>query len=231
MDLDSIAAFLEKTVDDGRLSRGERSAFRDALDKGDPDERERAWIRSKAFDIARERADGPKTREAFDWLESVIHLMADHGADAPASVVADVHFSPGEACLRRLRDLVTNARRSVDICVFTITDDRISGAILDAHRRGVKVRIVSDNDKANDLGSDVDGLKQAGVPVAVDTSPYHMHHKYAIFDGRLLLNGSFNWTRSATTSNEENIMVTDDDRLIEPFRAEFDKMWRTYAQG
>ncbi len=51
-----------------------------------------------------------------------------------------------------------------------------------------------------------------------------MHHKFALFDGRSLLNGSYNWTRSAFTQNEENVVVGSDLRLIDIFQAQFDKM-------
>ena len=53
-----------------------------------------------------------------------------------------------------------------------------------------------------------------------------MHHKYAIFDGQLLLTGSYNWTRSASTVNQENIAITEDTRLIRQFQSEFDQLWK-----
>lgn len=68
------------------------------------------------------------------------------------------------------------------------------------------------------------------MPLRIDDSPYHMHHKFALFDANLLLNGSFNWTRSATTSNEENLLVTDHALLVASYRSEFDKLWARYAR-
>jgi phosphatidylserine/phosphatidylglycerophosphate/cardiolipin synthase-like enzyme len=110
--------------------------------------------------------------------------------------------------------------------VFTITDDRITAAILEAHRRQIGLRIVTDNEKALDPGSDVERLRQAGVPLRIDRTPCHMHHKFALFDGELLLNGSYNWTRSAAENNEENLIVTSEPRLLKEFAGVFDQLWR-----
>ena len=80
--------------------------------------------------------------------------------------------------------LLANASRTVDIRVLTITDDRVSDAILDAHRRAVAVRIITDNAKAEDEGSDMERFERSGIPTRVDRSPFHTHHKFAILDGR-----------------------------------------------
>ena len=37
-------------------------------------------------------------------------------------------------------------RATLDICVFTIADDRLTESILAAHRRGVAVRIITDEE-------------------------------------------------------------------------------------
>ncbi|CAN5132339.1 hypothetical protein BH11PLA2_BH11PLA2_41940 [soil metagenome] len=138
---------------------------------------------------------------------------------------SEVFFSPGDACRHRIVHRFNAARKTVDICVFTITDDRITKVILDAHRRKVAIRLVTDNYKAADLGSDVDELRAAGIPVKVDETLVHMHHKFAIFDCTRLLNGSYNWTRGAAEQNAENIVDTGDEVLLKAFQHEFDAMW------
>ncbi|MEI8254507.1 MAG: phospholipase D-like domain-containing protein [Deltaproteobacteria bacterium] len=143
--------------------------------------------------------------------------------------VADAHFSPGETCLQAIRSQFARAKKTADVCVFTITDDRIAASVLDAHRRGVKVRVITDNDKANDEGSDVARIARAGVAVRQDQSEYHMHHKFAVFDGRIMLTGSYNWTRGAANFNEENLVVTDEPGLVEAFTGEFESLWKKFA--
>lgn len=145
----------------------------------------------------------------------------------PPVAPAAAFFSPGLACLQQIVHRFATARQVVDICVFTITDDRITRAILDAHRRGVALRIITDNDKAYDLGSDIARLQEVGVPVKIDQTPAHMHHKFAIFDRARLVNGSYNWTRSATEVNAENVIDTGDPTLVAAFAAEFQRMWNS----
>jgi phosphatidylserine/phosphatidylglycerophosphate/cardiolipin synthase-like enzyme len=228
MDPKEMDAILARTLEDGKLSRGERQALTRLLEEAPQDERLRPLLRGRAFEAARAALDQPRAREVLAWLEDVLGLAAvDAASRTPGS--AEAFFSPGTACVERIAALLGAARKTADICVFTITDDRISRAIAEAYRRGVRVRIVTDNEKAYDLGSDVEALARAGIPVAVDTSPFHMHHKFAVFDGRLLLTGSYNWTRGAAAENEENLVVTDDARLVSAFAREFERLWQKFS--
>ncbi len=97
--------------------------------------------------------------------------------------VQEAYFSPGEACRHRILGFVDGATSRLDICVFTITDNEIATTIERAHRRRVDIRLITDNDKSNDRGSDVDKLSERGVPVRFDETEAHMHHKFAIADG------------------------------------------------
>ena len=159
-----------------------------------------------------------KTTEEPIVVEQSITTKVDHA----------ISFSPGNDCRSRIQELLREAQSSVEICVFTITDDRVTDSIVDAHARGVQVRVISDNDKAHDPGSDLHRMKRAGVPVAFDRTPDHMHHKFAVFDSRTLVSGSYNWTRSASHRNEENIIVSNDDRLVHRFSQRFESLWKEF---
>jgi phosphatidylserine/phosphatidylglycerophosphate/cardiolipin synthase-like enzyme len=136
-----------------------------------------------------------------------------------------VFFSPGDQCRDAIIHHLDNSLSSIKICVFTISDDRISDMILHRHARGMKIQIITDNDKCYDLGSDIEKLCKAGIEVRVDKTPYHMHHKFAIIDNKTVLTGSYNWTLSAARYNHENILVTSDKDVVSKFKGEFDKLW------
>ena len=82
------------------------------------------YLRNRAFDMTRELmlAEPPRTLDALRWLEQVVKTL-DVVAAAP-TVVSSAYFAPGDACLRKLRELCRGAKRSVDVCVYTISDDR-----------------------------------------------------------------------------------------------------------
>lgn len=229
MDEKELDAILRQTLDDARLSRSERRALGEVLAEAGPTAAELAWMRSRAFDIARAELETWRDRLVLDWVEEVTKVLA--AAAAPPEPEAEALFTPGDDAAGRIVALFASAARSVDVCVFTITDDRLSRAVLDAHRRGVAVRIITDDDKAFDAGSDVGRLARAGVEVRTDREVGHMHHKFAIFDARLLLTGSYNWTRSACDENYENLVILAAPRLVADFSRAFEALWRRFEGG
>ena len=229
MSENAIEEALKITLADYQLTRGEKRSLAKVVQKVAGDERRLALARNAAFQLARERMGGPHDAQLIDWLEDVMKVLQPHEDAVGGNLRSEAYFSPKDECVGRINRLFASARKSVDVCVFTITDDRIKDAILAAHRRRVAIRIISDNDKSVDLGSDVDQLAKLGVPVRVDQSEYHMHHKYAIFDQRQLLTGSYNWTRSAANHNQENFIITADAALLNSFRSAFDELWNALA--
>lgn len=224
MRIQDFEEILARTLDDCHLSRGEAQAVRAIVAEGDPDQL--PLLRSRAFAAARGAADERHPGQVIDWLEAMVKLLVPQSAVQPKS---DACFSPGEDCRNRIIGLLKGARQTVDVCVFTITDNAVAREIYEATRRGVAVRVITDNDKATDKGSDVFDLERAGVAVRIDRTEAHMHHKFAIFDGDTLLNGSYNWTRSAFTDNEENLLVTGDMALVRAFQGEFDSLWAKFG--
>lgn len=227
MDFNRLDQQLRDSLADLRLSNEERDELRELGNDLSADQVR--YLRNRAFALTRELIGNPENAlPALKWLEQVIKTLEVRCS--PIRGHATAHFSPGESCRQRIRDLCRQARESVDVCVYTISDDQLSDELIAVHRRGVAVRIISDSEKRFDVGSDIQRLIDQGVPLRIDDSPFHMHHKFALFDRRLLLNGSFNWTRSASTSNEENLLVTDDPYLVAEYAREFDKLWTRYRR-
>lgn len=224
MNLQAFERILRQTLEDCQLGNVERKALRDEITATGLNDQQRAQIRSLAFKLAREIVFVGDGARVIGWLEEVNKVLLPPSG-AGVEVYATAAFSPGEDCVNTIVGQLGAVRTSADICVFTITDNRITSAIREAHRRGVKIRIITDNEKMFDEGSDIEGLAEAGIPVRVDVTEYHMHHKFALFDSVTLLTGSYNWTRGAAEFNEENLVVTNSLPLVQKFSKVFENLW------
>jgi phosphatidylserine/phosphatidylglycerophosphate/cardiolipin synthase-like enzyme len=222
---------LELSIADSLLSPAEKRELSDALRERPMRVDELRQLRNHAFKLVKQRAYDSTSAAAMpaliDWLAAVIRVIDQ--VHTQIAVRTQVWFSPGQACLDAVLQHLRQCRQSMDICVFTIADDRITEQILAAHRRGVTVRVISDNDKREDRGSDIETLAEAGIVIALDRSDAHMHHKFALFDGQRLLNGSFNWTRSASRYNDENLVSTNDPVQLQYFSAQFEALWQSLS--
>jgi cardiolipin hydrolase len=227
---EALVAQLAASFADARLSDDEKRDLAAALRAAGLQEEALRQLRNHAFALVRERLRGSDAESLLQWLDGVVRAL--DVARAPAGAVQTrAFFSPGTDCLDTIVRQLRQARRNIDLCVFTVSDDRISHEILAAHRRGVALRLLTDNEKEADAGSDIGRLRDAGVPTAVDRTAAHMHHKYALFDGTWLLNGSYNWTRSACDFNEENLVLSNDPGLVRQFAAQFQALWGRLQPG
>lgn len=219
MDLSQIEKCLEDSLEDYVLSRSERKEFKSLLLEVRGDSKAEAMLRGLAFRLANQKFE--ESPLVLEWLENVIKTIYSK----ERKVSQKAYFSPGNDCLNEIRSFIAEARSSLDICVFTITDNRIVDKIFEAQQRGVAIRVVADDDKSEDLGADVKRMKQNGINVVFDVTEAHMHHKFAISDTTRLLNGSYNWTRAAASENNENIFISNDRELVSSYQAEFDRLW------
>ncbi len=90
----------------------------------------------------------------------------------------------------------------MDVCVFAFTNDRLRDAIVHASNKGVKVRVISDDECSKFLGAEIYSLGALGIPCTTDNNARaHMHNKYVLIDGKILITGSFNWTSQAVSMN------------------------------
>lgn len=218
---DDILTFIKKTFEDKKLSSSEKKALKMNIEEAALDANKRNTLRAGIFNFAREQAEGEKNKEIIDWLENINKLLI---SENPV-FKEQVFFSPGADCRNTIVDMIKNTRSFLNICVFTISDDRISDEIIRAVKRGVKIKIITDDEKTHDFGSDIMKFAQAGIEVKTDNSSAHMHHKFALFDGKTVLTGSYNWTRSAFQMNQENILITDNKTAVDRFQQEFNRLW------
>ncbi len=218
-----LIQLIEDSLDDGFLSKNEKRQIKEILKSESPDKRLSDLLRSQFFGIAREKVNAENFHDILNWIEAMNKLLLSVGNTKSNN--DRVYFSPGEDCLNAILLQIKKAKKVIRICLFTISDNRIAEELIKKHKSGVRIKIITDNDKVFDKGSDIRFLSDSGISVKVDMTDNHMHHKFALFDRKTTLTGSYNWTRSAEKYNNENILLSDSQKIQSDFENEFERLW------
>jgi len=126
---------------------------------------------------------------------------------------------------KTIANLLCDAHTTFDLCVFTITDHQLTNQIVDCKRHGLKVRIITDDEKTKDRDSEIIDMERAGIDIKTDHTHYHMHNKFGIIDNQIAITGSFNWTYTATKHNQENLLATSKFEIVKQYNDEFERLW------
>lgn len=134
---------------------------------------------------------------------------------------------------RSMQNMILNdiksAKKTIDVATYNYTDTKTAQALIDAVHRGVKVRLVVDEDNAQK--NVVSDLRDGGVKVIIAESNGLMHAKYIIIDGKVVISGSANMTLSSF-SNDNNFMIRmESEEAADVFTAEFEEMYEDCLFG
>lgn len=134
-------------------------------------------------------------------------------------------FSPGNA-LSIVVDAINDAEHSIDIAAYSFTSRPIAKALLDAHDRGVKIRVVGDFEQSQKSYSSFTYLANHGVDVRINDKYRSMHNKFMVIDSVNVETGSFNFTAAAAKDNAENLLfVKNSDKIAASYEAEFVRLY------
>ncbi len=146
---------------------------------------------------------------------------------------AQVLFTPGDDIEGAVVDALRSARQEVLVQAFSFTSRPIARALVDAHARGVRVRVTADaTETTRGDNSRIPDLAAAGIPVLVDERFQSAHNKVMVIDAAtpasIVITGSFNWTYAAQRRNAENVVILRAQRAV---AARFRENWERLAEG
>ena len=180
----------------------------------------------------------PGAAETLDLLDQDCDGQVDEGlalepytstryfTDAIDALGPTEAAGPADAALQALLD---GATTSIDAAIYDFSRANLRDALVNAHNRGVRVRVMGD-DEAYQVSSYqpfYQSLAAAGIPVLYDmrgTSSL-AHNKFAVIDGTTVWTGSLNWSNTAATYNAENGIVIASPHLAQAYTAEFVEMF------
>lgn len=142
-----------------------------------------------------------------------------------SGIPVELYFSPSDGNEQKIDDALRSAQYSVDFGMYTFTSDGLSDELLNLHSEGVDIHGIVDNFGSSDRV--FYKLKNQGIDVIDHTPETLLHHKYCIIDAGeessdpIVVTGSYNWTYSASTINDEYSLIIHDNEISLFFQAEF----------
>ncbi|MGR6838089.1 phospholipase D-like domain-containing protein [Aliivibrio wodanis] len=182
-------------------------------------------------------ADNINTNVRHMWeareLKTSVFALIDHLyeiADNPESgfyrsedLLSEQYFIGHK---EKLLEVIESAKFSIWVAVAWFTDRDLADALVKKVKQGLNVRVVMSKDSKNDrIGNYLNPFIEL---IAVDPKRQLMHHKFCIVDFRVVLQGSYNWTNRAATSNRETLNISYSTKLADDYSQEFIKLVQQY---
>ena len=142
--------------------------------------------------------------------------------------IVNSYFSPSDGANSKIIASINSANTDIDVATMVETRTDISSALVNKYSGGIintNIVIDSQNPASNQIAT-----LQAGLAVnhaVVYSGSGIMHHKFMVVDNYnsasdpLVLVGSHNWSTSAETKNDENILIVHDLNIANQYYQAF----------
>lgn len=133
--------------------------------------------------------------------------------------------------------LINSARNTIDGAFYDLQDPDVVKAFIKAKKRGVEVRLVTDDENLKDKQDptkprqSIIDLRNAGISVIDDKRQKLMHHKFMVVDNTTVWTGSMNLTTSSMFHHNNNSIMIRSSQLAQNFNAEFKRMYEQNQFG
>jgi phosphatidylserine/phosphatidylglycerophosphate/cardiolipin synthase-like enzyme len=139
-----------------------------------------------------------------------------------AAQVVEAFFSPRGGATEAIVREIGTAKKEILVQAYSFTSAPIAKALVDAHKRGVKVTVVLDKSQRGERYTSATFVANAGIPTYIDAQHAIAHNKIMIIDGTTLITGSFNFTKAAEERNAENLLIIKGNaELVKKYLANF----------
>ncbi len=170
--------------------------------------------------LEKEAAEPPSTEAGGDWWNVYFTdpLRINDSTQLESSIAAQL--------IRRIKQ----ANQSIHIASFEFNLTPVAEILIEAHKRGVDVRWVTDDEHGIEADHETGHgqfamLQRAGIPVKDDGRRALMHNKFWVFDKNTVWTGSTNITKNGIFRNNNNVIVIKSPELAAIYEREFTEMW------
>lgn len=137
----------------------------------------------------------------------------------------NAYFSPDNDVEDIIVKRIQKAKKSIYFMAFSFTSDPIGEAMIERFKNGVSVQGLFEKNGSNTKESEYKKFQVEGISVKTDRNPRNMHHKVIIIDEKIVITGSYNYSKNASKHNDENILLIEDEEVAKKYLAEFRRLY------
>ena len=135
-------------------------------------------------------------------------------------------FSPQDRIITNdIVPLINSAQKYIYIPAFTLTHEGMSNALINAQKRGVKVKVLIDATNVYATKSKISTLRASKIPVKVENYAGKIHSKSIIIDDKYIIAGSMNFSNNGELRNDENMLIIENQNLTKDYKGFFEYIW------
>ena len=143
--------------------------------------------------------------------------------------VLGVYFTPPAGAAAAIVQAIDASAHEVLVQAYGFTHNAMAQALVRAHQRGVKVRVLLDKKSQSSNRYVMNVFAQNQIEVRQDGKHAIAHNKVMVIDEVIVITGSFNFTNSAETRNAENFLVLKSAELAQRYKSQWQSHW-THAE-
>lgn len=169
---------------------------------------------------------GTYSRELAEFLQGGENQNAISIGSTP---LVPFYFPDKEGiAYQALAKSIENAKKSIQIAMFTLTHKGLITKLSEAQKRGVNVSVAIDRYTARGASRKaIETLKENGAEILLSQGSQLLHHKWVLIDGETLAMGSANWTQAAFDKNQDCLLLFKE--LNKTHKKTFNRLWKAVA--
>ncbi len=152
-------------------------------------------------------------------------VRAQSKTEGMTAEVLGVYFTPPANAAAAIVNAIDASESEVLVQAYGFTHNAIAQALVRAHQRGVKVRVLLDKKSQASNRYVIQVLSDADMVVRQDGNHAIAHNKVMVIDQAVVITGSFNFTNSAETRNAENVLIFKSTDLALQYRQQWQNHW------
>jgi phosphatidylserine/phosphatidylglycerophosphate/cardiolipin synthase-like enzyme len=125
-----------------------------------------------------------------------------------------VYFLPKQSdeVKDKIVELINSSKDNIKISMYNFSYKKFAKELAKASKKGIKVQVILDEKKVKEDNDIYKYLKDNNIEIIIPKKK--LHTKIALFDNKIALIGSLNWTKESFEENYEILLLSSDKKII-----------------